>query len=182
MLETRTEMGFTRTECACAECALNCHYIPGYLIPADLEAIAGRLGFTNLVNFAMENLLASPGATVIVDGKMSQIPTLVPNRRPDGACQFLDQNNRCSIHAVSPYGCAFFDCHQSRREADTRSCRGLQAIAQEWTAGGLYARIWIILHAAGLQAQSPITARARLKEALETHHYPVPRAQATPQE
>jgi len=168
MLETRTEWGFSRTECACEECAINCHYIPGYLIPTDLEAIAGRLGYADLVKFAMENLLASPGATVLVDGQVAQIPTLVPSRRPDGACRFLDADNRCSIHAVSPYGCAFFDCRQSRGEADIRSCRGLQAIAHEWSVGGLYARIWTALHIAGFQAPSPTTARARLRAALET--------------
>lgn len=168
MRETRIKLGFPRTECACEECAINCHYIPGYLIPSDLEAIAGRLGYADLVNFAMETLLASPGATVLVDGQVAQIPTLVPNRRLDGACRFLDADNRCSIHAVSPYGCAFFDCHQSRREADLRSCRGLQAIAHEWSVGGLYARIWMALSAAGFHAPFPTTARARLKEALET--------------
>jgi len=168
MRETRTQLGFPRTECACEECVINCHYIPGYLIPSDLEAIGERLGYADLVNFAMENLLASPGATVLVDGQVLQIPTLVPNRRLDGACRFLDPDNRCSIHAVSPYGCAFFDCHQSQREADIRSCRGLQAIAREWSVGGLYARIWMALHAAGFHAPSPTTARARLKEAIET--------------
>jgi Fe-S-cluster containining protein len=135
--------------------------------------IAGHLGYDDLVNFAMENLLASPGATVLVDGQVAQIPTLVPNRRPDGVCRFLDPDNRCSIYAVSPYGCAFFDCHQSQREADIRSCRGLQAIAREWSVGGLYARIWVALHIAGFHAPSPTTARARLRAAIETRRSPL---------
>jgi hypothetical protein len=39
MPEVRKEFGFVRTVCACGECTINCHFIPGYLIPADLERI-----------------------------------------------------------------------------------------------------------------------------------------------
>jgi hypothetical protein len=89
MPNTRITFGFPRTECACAECVLNCQYIPGYLIPSDLTAIAAELGFDNLLTFALEYLLASPGATVMANGEMFQIPTLVPARQANGACQFL---------------------------------------------------------------------------------------------
>src|SRR5574341_1443206 len=165
MPSTTTAFGFARTVCACEECALNCHFIPGYLIPSDLEAIAGHLGYDDLVVFAMENLLASSGAIVLIDGERLQIPTLVPSRRPDGACRFLTSDDRCAIHAVSPYACSRFDMHQSKQEADRRSSYGLQAIAHEWAAGGLYARIWVALHEAGLIAPSPVAARARMQAA-----------------
>lgn len=166
MEPTRTEFGFTRTECACGECVTNCEIIPGYLIPSDIEVIATHLGYDDLVQFAIENLLASPGAIVSVAGEIMRIPTLVPQRKSDQTCKFLDANKRCAIHAVSPFGCAFFHCRMSQREADLRSCRGLQAIAREWAAGGLYAQIWALLHTAGLVAPSPIEARARLSKAI----------------
>lgn len=89
MSEARTTFGFNRTECACAECALNCRFIPGYLIPTDIAAIANHLGYENLLTFALENLLASPGATVMTNRELFQIPTLVPARQPNGACKFL---------------------------------------------------------------------------------------------
>jgi len=54
----------------------------------------------------------------------------------------------------------------SQREADIKSSRGLQAIAREWMTGGLYARIWTLLHTAGLVAPSPIEARSRLRKAI----------------
>ena len=165
MSATRTTFGIQRTECACAECALNCRFIPGYLIPTDLAAIAAEFGAESLLTFALENLLASPGATVMVNGELFQIPTLVPARQAHGACKFLTADNRCAIHAVSPYGCSHFDVHQSNAEADRRSIVGLKAIAQEWRAGGLYARVWTILHAMKRDAPSPIEAKVRLRKA-----------------
>jgi Fe-S-cluster containining protein len=166
MSQIRTEFGFKRTVCACSECAINCRFIPGYLIPADLERIAGHLGCKNLIEFALEHLLASPGATVLERGQVRQIPTLVPARRGDGACKFLDANNRCTIHEVSPFGCAFFDAHQSKAESDYRSGSGLVQIDRAWQADHLYARLWLLLDALGKVGPSPVAARARLQQAL----------------
>lgn len=166
MIEIRTEFGFDRTECACLECAINCQFIPGYLIPDDLKHIARYLGCKDLIDFAMENLLASPGATVLDRGQVRQIPTLVPARRGDGACKFLDTNNRCTIHEVSPFGCAFFDAHQSKAESDYRSGSGLVQIDRAWQEDHVYARLWLLLEALGKIGPSPVAARARLQQAL----------------
>jgi Fe-S-cluster containining protein len=166
MVATREEFGFARTACGCGECSINCHFIPGYLIPADLDRIARRLGCENLMVFALENLLASPGATVLDRGQVRQIPTLVPARRGDSACKFLDANNRCTIHEVSPFGCAFFDAHQSKAESDYRSSSGLVQIDRAWHGDHLYARLWLLLEALGKVGPSPVAARARLQQAL----------------
>jgi Fe-S-cluster containining protein len=165
MSEAKSTFGFPRTECACEECTMNCYFIPGYLITSDLEVIAKHLGYDDLFIFAMENLLASPGATVSIKGQLFQIMTLVPKRRPDGACQYLTCDSRCSIYSVAPYACSHFDMHQSKQEADLRSRHGLQAIAHEWAVGGLYARIWMALYAAGLIAPSPAVSRALMHAA-----------------
>ncbi len=166
MSQIRTEFGFERTACACSECAINCRFIPGYLIPADLDRIAGHLGSENLIEFALEHLLASPGATVLDRGQMRQIPTLVPARRNEGACKFLDANNRCTIHEVSPFGCAFFDAHQSKAESDYRSGSGLVQIDRAWREDRPYSRLWLLLEALGKVGPSPVAARARLQQAL----------------
>jgi Fe-S-cluster containining protein len=166
--ETRAEFGFKRSVCACRECTANCKFIPGYLVPADIERISRHLGYSNLITFALANLAASPGATVMnTEGRVFQIPTLVPQRKPDGSCKFLDKQNRCAIHAVSPYGCAFFDAHQSNAEANRKSGRGLQEVAGQWVNGraGLYAMIWRLLFSAGLRAVPPEVARRRMEEA-----------------
>jgi len=159
---TRAEFGFKRTQCACGECTNNCRIIPGYLVPDDIERISRYLGYTNLVRFAFENLAASPGATVMSgeDGRIFRIPTLVPQRGANRSCKFL-QNGSCAIHAVSPYGCAMFDVHQSHAEANRRSARGLQEIAREWAREGrsIYVLIWKMLDAAGVRAVPPEVAR-----------------------
>jgi hypothetical protein len=56
MSDVRTEFGFERTECACEECIQFCVSLPGSLIPADLEAISAHLGYSELVQFAVENV------------------------------------------------------------------------------------------------------------------------------
>lgn len=168
MSEARREFGFARTTCACTECTINCHFIPGYLVPADLERIAARLGHDNLIEFAVNHLLASPGATVLDGaGQVRHIATLVPARRSDGACRFLDAQERCSIHDVSPFGCAFFDVHQSKEGSDQRSGYGLAEIDGAWHAGHLYAQLWLLLSQLGLTAPSPLAARARMNAALK---------------
>jgi hypothetical protein len=156
----RTEFGFLRTACACAECAAHCLHLPGYFIPADLDRVGHRLAPPeDLSTWARQHLLASPGALVRQGATVSRIPTLVPGRRADGACTFLTAENRCAIHAVAPFGCAFFDAHQSGAEADRRSRRGLQAVLDAWTNGADYARVWLALDAAGLRAPPPETCR-----------------------
>jgi Fe-S-cluster containining protein len=166
--ETRAEFGFKRSVCACHECTANCKFIPGYLVPADIERISRALGYTNVVTFAQEKLAASPGATVMnAEGRVFQIPTLVPQRKADGSCKFLNAQNRCSIHEVSPFGCAFFDAHQSTDEANRKSSRGLQEIAGQWIAGrsSLYTMIWRLLFSAGHRAIPPQVARQKMEEA-----------------
>lgn len=167
--KARTEFGSARTACSCANCSINCRFIPGYLIPADLERIAAHVGAENLMAFAADNLLASPGAIVgTADGQTRQIPTLVPARHGNGACKFLAANGDCSIHAVSPFGCAFFDSHQTTEESDNLSVQGLMAIDREWQQpdDSVYAAIWVVLNEAGLVAPAPMIARAQMKAAM----------------
>jgi len=162
----RTEFGFSRTQCDCLECTRNCHHIPGYLVPADLERIHQHVAPDHdLLAWAKEHLLASPGALVTRDHQTFRIPTLVPARRPDGACIFLTATDHCAIHAVSPFGCAFFDAHMPHAEADRRSKRGLHAVLQAWNGNGLYAQVWMALADDGLVAPAPEVARQQLREA-----------------
>ena len=153
--ETRTEFGFPRTICACAECTNNCRHMPGYLIPADLDGIAQHLSpGEDLLAWAGRYLLASPGALVARGRKIFRIPTLVPARRFDRACAFLTVDDRCAIHAIAPFGCAFFDSHMNSEEADRRSTRGLHAIMEAWARNGRYAQFWLALDSAGLRSST----------------------------
>jgi Fe-S-cluster containining protein len=166
MTAERTEFGFKRIVCDCPACISFCHELPGHLVPSDIRRIANHLNETDIVRFALDNLLASPGAIVAVNGACFSIPTLVPARKPDGACRFL-KNDRCTIHAEAPFGCSFFSAEQSKEEADAISARGLMEIAKAWQRGDLYAQLWIMLHEAGRIAPSPLVARARMRAALD---------------
>lgn len=150
--------GFTRTACACRRCTISCEHVPGALAPPDLPRIAAHLGHADVQQFARENLLASEGAQVTDDrGRTLSLPTLVPAMGPGGGCRFLAAG-RCTIHAVSPFGCAFIDAHQSDREYRLRADALYRDLANEWNTGGAYARVWEDLRARGLVA-APLATR-----------------------
>jgi hypothetical protein len=164
----RVEFGFGRTVCGCAEDVLNCQFIPGYLVPADLPRLAGAAGHTDLLEFARSHLLASPGALVgMADGSTHRIPTLVPARAPvSGYCRFLTAGGLCGVHGAAPYGCAFFDSHMTRAECDRRSAAGLRAIMADVRECGDYFRVWLKLWSEGRRAPDPRASRARMAAAL----------------
>jgi hypothetical protein len=120
----------------------------------------------DFVASASRYLLASPGAIVAKAGRLFRIPTLVPARRSDDACIFLTADNRCSIHPVSPYGCAFFDSHMSKQQAERRSVAGLNQIANAWKNDENYAEIWGVLCAKGRFAPGPEEGRNRLRRMM----------------
>lgn len=159
---SRTEFGATRKVCDCKMCATNCRFMPGYLIPADLTRMAPLdQGMDMVLAWAETNLLASPGAVVMVSGQQHRLPTLVPRTKPDGSCIHLDSNNRCGIHAVSPFGCAFFDC---KADDFDLSAKGLREIAREWTRPSWYSTIWAHLDKLGLRQVSGEVLRGRMRE------------------
>lgn len=161
----RTEYGYPRTECSCWDCTIYCLYMPGYLSVSDIQRMYDALGAgLSLNQWALENLLASPGALVArttLSGELEpfRIMTLVPARAANDHCKFLDENNRCSIHAVSPFGCAMIDSHQSQRHGDELSMRALMEIHIDRSLNGPYSQLWNMLDRKGKRARSPNEAR-----------------------
>ena len=120
-----------RTECACQQCQQCCRVQPGYLIPGDMERIAAHLGKT--VDDIKPLFWASPGGVVMNNQTQRQfrIGTITPRYdRRKKACIFLSEDGQCQIHTVSPFGCAFFDTHQTRTEGMARSTWGLQEVLE----------------------------------------------------
>lgn len=154
-LRDRLDFGLQRTACVCTDCSVYCTAMPGYLIPGDPERIGLVTG-----RDPSDVLLASPGALVknTATGETFPIPTLVPARRR-GACIFRTDDGRCRVHAVSPFGCAYADSHQSIEEGNTVSALGLRAIQQDHAEGGTYSRLWRRLWDAGRRAPGPATLR-----------------------
>lgn len=128
----RPPVEFERTSCTCTGCTRYCHEVPGYLLPSDLFRIADHLVATGRITETkqvMDHLRASKGAVVGRGEKRWRIGTITP-RMENGRCVFLTEDDRCSIHAVSPFGCSYFSSHDDRAEADIRSLWGLSLIAQ----------------------------------------------------
>jgi Fe-S-cluster containining protein len=114
------EHQFNRTTCACKNCTACCRRQPGSLIPGDLERIARHLQIPQ--SEAEKYFWASPGSLVrdTSTGRVHRIGSITPRFRK-GRCVFLDENDRCSIHPVAPFGCSHFDTHMSPVTAHPRS-------------------------------------------------------------
>lgn len=111
---------FDRTICACPACTACCTEQPGSLAAGELEAIASHLQLP--VRVAALKFWASPGALVgnRATGQTFRVGTITP-RLVRGRCVFLDAEDRCTIHAVAPFGCRMFDTHMDAAEAHPRS-------------------------------------------------------------
>lgn len=166
ILIARTDYGFDRTICGCWNCTQPCRHMPGMLAPADVPRIAQRLDYDDVGVFARENLVASPGATVIHEGKVKTIPTLVPQRQANGHCKFLTDESQCAIHDVAPYGCSHFSYHMSRREGDRRSEAVLRDVMESHEKEEEYSLIWYYLHSLGLVGRRPVEARMQMEKEL----------------
>ena len=163
----RIEFGFKRTACSCDEDVLNCYFVPGYLIPDDLSRLADHLRVENIFDLARDYLLASPGPIVGLNtGETFRIPTLVPARRKEGGCRFLDHNDRCSIHTVAPFACAFADVHLLEEEVDRRSASGLRAIMLDHRTNGIYSQCWMYLFQRQQLAPDVVQQRMLMQPAL----------------
>jgi Fe-S-cluster containining protein len=112
------DVPFARTKCACFDCTTCCKRQPGALSPDDFERI--RLYLQETEEQARKHFWASPGALIRTDDGTKRVGTVTPRMRK-GRCVFLDDNNRCKIHSVAPFGCSMFDTHMNRQTAHERS-------------------------------------------------------------
>lgn len=121
------EHGFERTTCACPRCVACCKTQAGPLAPGDYERILEHTGLHP--EEARLMFWASPGSYVRDrrTGQERWVGTITP-QMVRGRCVFLQPDDRCGIHAVSPFGCAFFDMHQKPAVYQPRSVWLVQAI------------------------------------------------------
>lgn len=122
-----SEHGFERTTCACKRCVDCCKAQPGPLAPGDYERIIELTGLHP--EEARLMFWASPGSLVADSrtGRQRLVGTITP-QMVRGRCVFLQPDDRCGIHAVSPFGCAMFDMHQPPSAWRPRSLWLVQAI------------------------------------------------------
>ena len=86
------------------------------------------------------------------------IPSIVPRQRDDGRCVFLNDQNLCEIHEVSPYGCAYHDSHRPKAEADKISLYAIHEQARGNEPGESYGEWHALLTALGRTA-TPVAER-----------------------
>lgn len=104
---------FERTVCSCADCIECCKRKPGPLVLSDIHALRDA-------GISVEHtLVRSPGGIYLGPHGPFRVETITP-RRVNGRCVFLSAD-RCVIHDIAPFGCAYFDTHMGRDEANARS-------------------------------------------------------------
>jgi hypothetical protein len=115
--------------------------MPGTLHPDDLPKIAEYLEEKLNGEFLKKYFVASDGPQVVVAGPQGNytvnVPTLVP--KIVHSCIFF-QNGKCSIHRVSPFGCAYTDSHMDQAEGHRRSMWLVKEIAQAHNEHSQYTR------------------------------------------
>lgn len=111
---------FERTKCACNACKACCKRQPGPLAAGELDIIQDHLGL--LDDELRDWFWASPGCVLkdLTTGETMRVGSITPQRRR-GKCVFLDDQERCTIHEVAPFGCSHFDTHMSAERAMPRS-------------------------------------------------------------
>lgn len=159
--KVRTEFGFPRTSCDCEPCKKNCHFMPGFLIPSDLDRMIPK--HVDPLKWSEYNLLASPGALVSKDGLLFRIPTLVPSVREDGACIHLAPDGLCMIHDIAPFGCSFFDCKPERGNLSHEGILAVHLTFRDKTS--LYYQIWLHLLKTGHTQKPAEELRAKMRQA-----------------
>lgn len=108
---------FKRTTCACDNCVACCKQQPGCLVPSDIARIKEFLGEP------LEKYFVASRGSLIKDmrtGIAERVGTITPDY-VKGRCVFLDENDRCKIHPVAPFGCSYVDTHMNRSQGMERS-------------------------------------------------------------
>ena len=170
-----------RNYCDCGKCKAGCKAMPGMLAPGDLKAIARHMKVPDTDDhWLVNNFVASEGAKVKLGPTVRNIPTITPRQESDGRCVFLDDDDRCSIHKVSPFGCRTFRiCNEpdvtpaeliDKAAEDTEK---ISAALKHCIIDDSYNESWEILHNSGCIAE-PLTVRrglltTMLRELEEPH-------------
>lgn len=146
----RTELGLVSTECSCAECTKVCYTMPGYLLETDIDRIWKKVAPQMTRSQFITSYLKPGRGARLVEGRPDDIQfvqyqTMVPARTSDGKhCIFL-KDNKCTIHDVSPFGCAFYDSHMGRIEENVRDRIGLSNVKESLQKDGLFSMVLLKL-------------------------------------
>ncbi len=150
---TEERYGFDRTKCGCTLCQSYCKHVPGRLDVMDVLRLCPE--GADVFAWAERHLEA------VTD---QAYPKLVPARQANGHCQWF-RDGGCTVHAVAPFGCAYFDAHMMPEEVERRGLVASRAALEDAEHHGLYTQVWRHLRDRG--HTRPSGKRARLDEELE---------------
>jgi hypothetical protein len=163
-----------RNYCDCDHCKAGCKAMPGMLAPGDLTKIAEHLDvLPDDDHWLVNHFVASDGAKVVVGGVRRNIPTITPRQQINGRCVFLDDEDRCTVHRVSPFGCRTFRiCNEEdatpqeilAKAADDTAKIG--AALRHCMLDDSYQESWQILKDSGCDAQPLAVRRGKLTALL----------------
>ena len=126
---------FQRTICDCNGCSSHCRIKPGFLIPSDIQAIEEfcehRIDETPVFRLSSKT-------RVMIGNIVMPLITITPNVKDDGSCIFLNDEGKCDIHPVSPFGCSHFDGHMSFVESEKRLRAGVNEVLHDLMNYGPY--------------------------------------------
>ena len=163
---------YERSYCECNKCKAGCKSMPGMMSPEDVVQVATYCGqdpeddTLRFVEWAVEHYAASGGATVIMsNGTTRGIPAIVPQQHANGQCVFLDENDRCTIHPVAPFGCRQFKvCDGDDQELDNEKSRSALNVISMHTP---YQALHNFLEESGATAPPVLDRKQKLEELLE---------------
>lgn len=105
-------------ECQCEVCKSACENKPGWFMPGEVQVAAESLGMSVKEFFdrylAVDYWMGDPTIYVLTLPTKNMKPgSMYEIMEPNGACtEFRD--GKCSIHAVKPFECRYFDHTRSR--------------------------------------------------------------------
>ena len=163
---------YERSYCECNKCKAGCKSMPGMMSPEDVVQVATYCGSSpdddieQFKDWTTDHLAASEGATVIMsNGTTRRIPAIVPQQHANGQCVFLDKNDRCTIHPVSPFGCRQFKvCDGDDQELDNKKSRSALNVISMHTP---YQALHNFLEESGATAPPVLDRKQKLEELLE---------------
>ncbi len=146
--------------CSCEKCVECCTRTPGWFAPGEAEKAAKHMNLT-MEAFINKYLVRDYWCGDLTDkdhgdeGFSGDVYVWAPRKDGQkfypgdpktatwgsafdhGRCVFLDENDRCKIHAVKPKECRLsFGCDSKRDQASKGEPGHRQEIAKEWLAAG----------------------------------------------
>lgn len=161
-------------ECSCEVCVSACRKKPGWFLPEEIKPAAELLGLSEKDFFDKYLSVDYYGNTdgflfVLAPATENSEPGKEYPLEPGGRCIFLDEDNKCQIHAAKPYECKSYD-HRGSQSSQDDAKDNHKAVAEAWVP-----HLWKIKELLGRDPEviaNPLEAMLFFLKALADHAKP----------